>query len=116
MLMVSGLGWSPVGREISTATGALYRYLPAMIAFALVVPSIYYQIGRGNVRYLFALLIPGMLAQTVAVMLFHSSLMAVAQAMLAVNVSLLVASLLPAVLSLPRQARVAGPFSRRTVI
>ena len=58
-----------------------------------------------------ALLIPGLLAQAVAVLLFHSALTAVAQAMFAVNLVLLVASLLPAVLTLARRARVRGPYS-----
>ena len=114
VLMVAGLGWSPIGGEISPAAGALYWYLPAMIAFALVVPSIYYQIGCGNVRYLLVLLIPGMLAQTLAVLLFHGSIMAVARALLSVNLLLLVASLLPTLLPLSRQSRLAQPYLSRT--
>ena len=58
----------------------------------------YYQIGRGNTSYLFALLAPGMGAQTLFILLFHGSLTVVAQLVFAANVGLLAASLLPVVL------------------
>lgn len=100
VLLTSGFGWSPVGAEISGAMTSLHWYLPAMVAFALVVALVYYQIGRGNSSYVFALLVPGIAAQVALILLFHDSLTVVAQVMFAVNVLLLVASLF--LVALPR--------------
>lgn len=100
VLLTAGFGWSPVGADISGAITPLLWYLPAMVAFALVVPSVYYRIGCDNATIVFALLVPGIIAQAVLVALFHGSLTTVAQVMFVVNIFLLAASLIP--IALPR--------------
>jgi O-antigen/teichoic acid export membrane protein len=96
VLMTSGLGWSPAGADVSGALAPLNWYLPAMVAFALVVTVVYYQIGCGNTRYIFLLLLPATISQVLAVVLFRGSLASIAQALFVVNVVLLALSLLPA--------------------
>ena len=119
-LLISGLGWSPVGADISGAGTAIHWYLPAMVAFALVVAAVYYQIGRGNSAYVLALLLPGIAAQALLIVQFHGSLAAVGRAMFAVNFALLAASLLHAALpwlTAPRLPRLLSgwtvPAARR---
>lgn len=99
----SGFGLSPVGSDISGAVQALHWYLPAMVAFALVVAAAYNQLGRGNSGYVFAVLVPGVVAQAALIILVHGSLTAVAQMMFAVNGLLLGGSLLHAALPVARR-------------
>lgn len=99
----SGFGLSPVGSDIAGASAALGWYLPAMVAFALVVATTYYQVGRGNSAYVYALLVPGIVAQAALIVLVHGSLTAVAQVLFAVNALLLVASLLHVLLPAARR-------------
>ncbi len=114
VVMTAGLGWSPVGSDISGAIAPLQWYLPAMVAFALVVAFVYYEIGCGNTRYIFALLVPGVVAQAALVMTFHGSLTVVAQVMFAVNGLLLAACLL--LIAAPRAGALHLPrfLPRRT--
>lgn len=112
-LMTSGLGWSPVGADISGALTPLHWYLPSMVAFALVVAFVYYQIGCGNTRSVFALLVPGIAAQAVLIILFHDSLTMVAQIMFAVNFLLLAASLFLVALPSAGALRVLRLLPRR---
>lgn len=115
VLLTSGFGWSPVGADISGAMTSLYWYLPAMVAFALVVALVYYQIGRGNNSYVFALFVPGIAAQAALILLFHDSLTVVAQVMFVVNVLLLVASLFLVALPRLRSIFLARSLSRQTI-
>lgn len=107
---MSGLGWSPVGADISGAMAALRWYLPAMVALALVAALVYYQIGCGNGSYVFAFLLPGIAVQAVLIILFHDSLAAVARAVFAVSALLLAAGLLSAVLP-----RLRASYGRRAL-
>jgi len=77
-----------------------------MVAFALVVASVYYPIRCGNTSYVFALLAPGIAAQALLILLLHDSLTTVAQVMFAVGFLLLAASLLHAALPRVRASHV----------
>jgi len=98
LFLTTVLGWTPAG-DISGVMTPLYWYLTGMVAFAFVATFTYYQIGRGNFASVFALLIPGTIAQPLLIILFHGSLTAVAQVVFAVNLLLLAACLLPAALT-----------------